>query len=245
MTPGSQTVQLSVVVPVYNEEKSIRETLRRVEAFMSLKGISWEVIVVSDGSRDNTVQVVEEVQRTAPQLPLKFIRSDTNRGKGYTSRRGMLEATGRYVLLTDADLSAPIKEVDRLTAALEKGADVAIGSRATGGKDCDVRQSLKRHVSGRIFNFFVQLLVLPGIQDSQCGFKCFTREAAQKLFSAQKLDGFSFDVEVLYLARKSGYKIAEVPVMWSQGPDSRVSLFRDSILMLKDLFKIKKLHTNQ
>ena len=244
MTSGSQAVQLSVVVPVYNEERNIRETLRRIEVFLSLKDISWEVIVVSDGSWDKTVEIVEEIQRSKPHLPLKFIRSDTNRGKGYTSRRGMLEACGRYVLLTDADLSAPIKEADRLTAALEKGVDVAIGSRATGDKDCDIRQSVKRHISGRIFNFFVQRLVLPGIKDSQCGFKCFTHEAAQKLFSAQKLEGFSFDVEVLYLARKSGYRIAEVPVMWSQGPDSRVSLFRDSILMLRDLFKIKKLHVN-
>ena len=236
-------MQLSVVIPVYNEERNIGETLRRVEAFFSLKGISWEVCVVSDGSRDKTAEIVEEIQRLNPELPLQFFRSDTNHGKGYTSRRGMLAARGRYVLLTDADLSAPIKEVDRLTAALEKGADVAIGSRATGDKDCDIRQSVKRHISGRIFNFFVQLLVLPGIQDSQCGFKCFTHEAAQRLFSTQKLDGFSFDVEVLYLARKFGYRIDEVSVMWSQGLDSRVSLFRDSILMLKDLFKIKKLHS--
>jgi dolichyl-phosphate beta-glucosyltransferase len=242
MTLSSEPVQLSVVIPVYNEERNIRETLRRIEAFLSLKNISWEVCVVSDGSKDGTVDVLEDVRRTKPQLPLKILRSDSNHGKGFASRRGMLEARGRYVLLTDADLSAPIKESDRLTAALEKGADVAIGSRAVREKDCDVRQSLKRHISGRIFNFFVQLLVLPGIRDSQCGFKCFTRAAAQKLFSAQKLDGFSFDAEVLYLARKNGYKIAEVPVMWSQGADSRISLFRDSFRMLKDLFKIKKLH---
>ena len=244
MSPEAGGIELSVVIPVYNEERSIRETLRRIEAFFSLKGIAWEVLVVSDGSRDRTVEIVEDVRRSKPALPLKLIRSDTNHGKGFTARRGMLEARGRCVLLTDADLSAPIKESDLLVAALQKGTDVAIGSRAVRDKDCDVRQSFKRHVSGRIFNFFVQLLVLPGIRDSQCGFKCFTREAAQKLFSAQKLDGFSFDVEVLYLARKFGYKIAEVPVMWSQGADSRVSLLRDPLIMVKDLFKIKKLHAN-
>ncbi len=242
MTPEPSSVQLSVVIPVYNEERNIPETLRRIEAFLSLKGVSWEVLVVSDGSVDKTGERIEALLKTKPQFPLKFLRSDINQGKGYAARRGMLDARGRYVLLTDADLSAPVKEVDRLIEALEKGVDVAIGSRAIRTKDCDVRQSLGRHISGRVFNFFVQLLVLPGIHDSQCGFKCFTHEAAQKLFSAQKLDGFSFDVEVLYLARKFGYKIAEVPVMWSQGADSRVSLLRDSLRMLKDLFKIKRLH---
>ena len=238
----SGPVQLSVVIPVYNEERNIHETLRRIEVFLSLKGVAWEVLVVSDGSKDKTHEIVESILKSRPQLPLKFLCSDTNHGKGYASRRGMLEARGGHVLLTDADLSAPIKEVDRLIAALETGAQVAIGSRVVREKDCDVRQSLKRHVSGRIFNFFVQCLVLPGIHDSQCGFKCFTHQAAQKLFSLQKLDGFSFDVEVLYLARKFGYKIAEVPVMWSQGIDSHVNFLRDSFCMLKDLFKIKKLH---
>ena len=145
-------------------------------------------------------------------------------------------------MVTDADLSAPIKEVDKLLAALEKGADVAIGSRAARAPGCDVRQSFKRHVSGRIFNWIVRRLVLPDIRDSQCGFKCFRRAAADSLFAKQELDGFSFDVEVLYLARKAGLKISEVPVMWSQGADSRVSLIRDSIRMVRDLFKIKKLH---
>ncbi len=242
MTSESSPIQLSVVIPVYNEEKNIRESLRRIEAFLSLKGIVWEVLVVGDGSVDKTAEIVEEILKSKPQLPLKFLRSDINRGKGYASRRGVLEAKGLHVLLTDADLSAPIKEVDRLIAALNNGAQVAIGSRAVRQKNCDVRQSFKRHVSGRIFNFFVQLLVLPGIHDSQCGFKCFTRQTAQKLFLAQQLEGFSFDVEVLYLARKFGYKTVEVPVMWSQGADTRVSLFRDALRMLKDLFKIKKLH---
>lgn len=140
------------------------------------------------------------------------------------------------------DLSSPMKEADKLLEELEKGADVAIGSRAKRQKGVEVQQSLRRYVSGRIFNLFVQSLVLPGIQDSQCGFKCFTRDAAHKLFSAQKLDGFSFDVEVLFLARKLGLRIVEVPVMWSQGVDSKVSLLRDSTRMLGDLVRIKGLH---
>ena len=242
MTSESRA-RLSVVVPVYNEEKKIAETVRRISAFLSLKGQPWELIVYDDGSKDRTGDIVRQIEREG-KIPLRFFSSGANRGKGHACRGGVLEAGGRFILLTDADLSAPIKESDKLIAVLEKGSDVAIGSRGVREKNGDVRQSFKRRVSGRIFNFFVQLLVLPGIRDSQCGFKCFTAAAAKKLFSAQKLDGFSFDVEILYLARKFGYKIAEVPVMWSQGQDSRVSLFHDSIRMLKDLLRIKKLHIN-
>ena len=237
--------RLSVVVPVYNEEKKIVETVRRISAFLSLKGQPAELIVVNDGSKDKTRQIMQSLPQQEHGVFLRFLDSDVNHGKGYACRQGMLEAKGRYILLTDADLSSPIKESDKLVAALERGSDVAIGSRAVREEGCDVQQSLKRRIAGRIFNFFVQLLVLPGIRDSQCGFKCFTNEAAQKLFRAQKLDGFSFDVEVLYLARKSGYQIAEVPVMWIQGEDSRVSFFRDSTRMLKDLFKINKIHSGE
>jgi len=130
-----------------------------------------------------------------------------------------------------------------LIRAMAYEGDLAVGSRALRAEGCDVQQSFKRALSGRIFNFFVQWLVLRGIHDTQCGFKCFKKKAARDLFSAQKLDGFSFDVEILYLARKKGYQIEEVPVMWSQGADSKVKLFRDSFRMLKDLFKIKKLHS--
>ena len=235
---------LSVVVPLYNEEKNIKETARRVGAYLSLMNEPWELILVNDGSTDRTGQILREMTSPPGQSSLKPLHETVNHGKGFACRQGVKQARGRYVLLTDADLSSPIKEVDKLIAALEKGAQVACGSRALRAKDCDVQQSFKRQVSGRIFNFFVQSLVLPGVLDSQCGFKCFTREAAQKLFSTQKLDGFSFDVEVLYLARKFGYKIAEVPVMWSQAPESHVSLFRDATRMLKDLFKIKELHKN-
>ena len=242
MTTVSDAISLSVVIPVYNEEKNIRETLRKVSAFLSLKKISWEIIVVSDGSTDKTHEILDAVLQEQPASPFKVLKVKDNHGKGYASRAGILEARGRYVLMTDADLSAPIKEVDKLIVAIEKGADVAIGSRAVRSPGCDVRQSLRRRISGRIFNFFVQLFVLRGIQDSQCGFKCFTNSAAKRIFPLQKLEGFSFDVEILFLARKCGYKIAEVPVMWSQGLDSRISLLRDSIRMLKDLLKIKKLH---
>ncbi len=235
---------LSVVVPAYNEEKNIPEALKKISAYLSLKNYPWEVLVSNDGSKDDTGRVVQQYADAHPNQSIRLLNFNPNHGKGFASRQGMLAANGRYVLLTDADMSSPIKEVDKLIEALEKGHEVAIGSRAIRKKGCDVQQSLKRHISGRIFNAIVQLSVLPGIQDSQCGFKLFTHDACQRLFSVQKLDGFSFDVEVLYLARKFGFKIAEVPVMWSQGEDSKVSLFRDSTRMLKEIFLIRKLHHN-
>ncbi len=235
---------LSVVIPVYNEEKNISEALRRVSAYLSLKNFSWEVLVVDDGSKDSTRDVLLKYIQEHPGQPVHVLRFDPNHGKGFAVRQGMLAAKGRYVLMSDVDMSAPIKEVDKLITAIDRGAEVAIGSRAVRAPGCDVRQSFKRRLSGRIFNLFVQALALPGIHDSQCGFKCFSNAAAKKLFLAQKLDGFAFDVEVLTLARQFGYKIAEVPVMWSEGKDSKIKLFRDPILMLGDLLRLKRLHKN-
>ncbi len=235
---------LSIVIPAYNEERNIGEALKRITEFCTLKAWVWELIVVSDGSKDKTNAILAEYLQTHRALPIHAIVNETNSGKGFACRRGIEQAQGQYILITDTDLSSPIKEVVRLIAALEKGADVAIGSRALRAKDCDVQQSFKRHLSGRIFNAIVQMVILPGLQDTQCGFKCFKREAAKKLFKAQVLDGFSFDVEVLYLARKMGYSITEVPVMWMQGMDTRVSLFRDSTRMVQDIFKIKKIHAH-
>ena len=236
--------RLSVAIPVYNEERNIGESLRRIAAYLSLGNAGWEVLVSNDGSVDRTCGVVETYAKEHPEQTIRLLSSHPNRGKGYAVRQGVLAARGRYVLVTDADLSAPIKESEKLVRALEKGADIAIGSRVVRAPGCDVQQSFKRRLSGRIFNGFVRSLVLPGIRDSQCGFKCFKNEVAKKLFSEQKLDGFSFDVEVLYLARCLGYKIAEVPVMWAQAPGSKVNLMRDSFVMVGDLLKIKKLHAS-
>lgn len=233
-------MDFSVVIPVYNEEKRLPEALRRIEAFMTLKKWDWELLVCSDGSTDATDRIVLEKAKSQPRV--KLLPATPNKGKGAAARRGMLAARGRRVLMTDVDLSSPIKESDKLVEALDAGHDIAIGSRAVRKKGADVRQSFRRHVSGRLFNFFVKRLVTPDFQDTQCGFKCFKREAAQALFSEQKLDGFAFDVEILYLAKKKGFKVAEVPVMWSQGHDSKVNVFKDSIVMVGDLMKIRKLH---
>lgn len=233
------SLDISVVMPAYNEEKNILEAIRRVDAFMKLKNGEWELIISSDGSKDSTDSLVADYLKKRSDNRVKLLTAGHNKGKGASVRRGILAAEGQIILVTDVDLSSPIKEVDRLIAALNDGADVAIGSRAIRSKDCDVQQSVKRKLTGRIFNFFVKSLVLRGFHDTQCGFKCFKHDAAKALFSAQKLDGFSFDVEILCLAIKNGYKVKEVPVMWKQGATSRVSLLKDSLAMLRELFYLR------
>jgi len=245
MADASQSPHLSVVIPVYNEAKGIAESMRRVEAYMNLRKYSWELLVVSDGSTDETDKRVREFIASRPNALVRLLSAERNHGKGFAARRGVLEARGGYILLTDADLSSPIKEVDKLIRALEGGADMAIASRVVREEGADVRQCFKRWLSGRIFNYFVRLFVIRGIKDTQCGFKCFKSKPAHALFGEQKLEGFAFDVEILYLAKRHGYAIKEVSVMWRQGPDSRVSLLKDSLLMLGDLFKIRRLHSLQ
>ncbi len=233
---------VSVVIPVFNEASTIADTIGRIEAFMTLKGWRWEIIVVNDGSSDDTESVVRSMAGARATGSVILISYRKNEGKGYACRRGILAAEGKRILLTDADLSSPIKEADKLIASLDAGADVAIGSRALRSEGCDVRQTFKRRVSGRIFNFFVRALVLKGIRDTQCGFKCFSHDVAKKLFWLQRLRGFSFDVEILYLASRMGLRIAEVPVMWEQGPRSKVSLIKDPLRMLGDVMRIRRLH---
>ena len=239
--PADPSLEISIVIPVYNEEKNIGETLRRIHAFQSLKEEPWECLIVNDGSTDRTEAVARAAIASHPGGHLKLLSNPVNHGKGFAARQGTLAATGRYILITDADLSAPIKEVDKLTKALNEGYDIAIGSRALRSPDGDVQQSFRRWLAGRVFNLMVRLLVLKGISDTQCGFKCFRKEAACELFGAQKLDGFSFDVEVLYLAQKRGLRIKEVPVMWRESRQTRVRLFSDSLKMTKDLFYLKKI----
>ncbi len=240
MPSEENLIFLSVVMPVYNEEHCILESIRRIQAFMALKGRPWELVIVSDGSKDETDRLVAAAAASDPHV--KLLVSEKNRGKGATVRRGVLATSGRTILVTDADLASPIKESDKLIAALEEGFDVAIGSRAIRKEGCDVQQSFKRVLSGRLFNFLVQSLVLKGFKDTQCGFKCFKREAALPLFEAQRLDGFSFDVEILYLAVRQGFKVKEVPVMWRAGEKSKVRIFRDAVRMVKELFFLRKIY---
>lgn len=233
-------VWLTVVVPAYNEASRIDACLTRVLAYLNSSARNTELIVVVDGGGDDTLHRAEAA--TPGRVALRVLHSSENRGKGYSVRQGMLAARGRYVLFSDVDLSTPIEEAERLVAALEAGANVAIGSRSMPGADVRVRQPVWRESMGRIFNWFVQRLALPGIIDSQCGFKCFRADAARRIFQRQRIDGFAFDVEVLFLARRLGYRIAEVPVTWIDDPRSSVHPIRDSAHMLLDLARIRWLH---
>ena len=230
---------LSVVIPAYNEEKRLPQSLAAMLAFLKKQAYASEVIVSDDGSQDRTGALAEELLNGFPHQVLVASR---NHGKGHAVRRGMLAATGDYVFFTDADLSTPIEEVVKFLAYLEKDQDVVIGSRALPDSRVEIRQNFFREMMGKIFNLIAQGWAFKGVHDSQCGFKGFRREAAQKLFSLQKLDGFSFDVEIVYLAQKLGLRLLEIPVIWRNSVQSRVRVFRDPFRMFWDVLRIRRLH---
>jgi len=229
-------MKLSVVIPAYNEQRRLGATLDRVLEYVQENGHEAEVIVVDDGSQDGTAALARQYAGRG----VKLLENPGNRGKGYSVRHGMLEATQELVLFSDADLSTPIEEAETLAApVLEGRAEVAIGSRAVTGANVEVSQPFYRVAMGKVFNRFVRFIALGGIADTQCGFKLFTRDAARAVFSRQRFERFSFDVEVLFIARKLGYRIAEVPVRWINSPDTKVSAVKDSIQMFTDLFRIR------
>ena len=232
-----KTVQLSVVIPAFEEAARLGPTLERVRTYLAARPFESEVLVVVDGGRDGTLGLVRNLARAWPAL--RVLDNGVNRGKGYSVRRGMLAARGRYLLFSDADLSTPIAEVERLVAALDAGADVAIGSRALVDSDVRVRQAWWRQSMGRVFNRFVRLVAVPDLRDTQCGFKCFRRDAAQRIFARQRIARFSFDVELLWIARTLGYRVAELPVTWINHPSSRVHPLSDSCRMLVDLMCLR------
>ena len=227
---------ISIVIPAYNEEGRLPVTLEAVLRYLEAKGwASVEVLVVDDGSTDGTAAVAERAG-----APVRLLRNPGNRGKGYAIRHGMLEATGDWVLFSDADLSAPIEELDKLMEAAEReGAQVAIGSRALNRALIGVHQSVFRENAGRIFNLIMRIVVGLPFWDTQCGFKLFRREAAREIFRRQRLDGFGFDVEALFIARKLGFKTIEVPVRWSHSEGTKVSMIRDSLNMFLDLVRVR------
>ncbi|MBX7143320.1 MAG: glycosyltransferase family 2 protein [Oligoflexia bacterium] len=239
-TPSDRAVDLSVVVPAFNEEWRLPPTLIDMVDYLDTRGISYEIIVVDDGSNDMTIDVVKKFERIRPQISL--IRVPRNYGKGHAVRLGMLTAHGKAVLFADADGSTPFREVERLEAELSKGAEVVIGSRALASTDTKVITRWYRKFLGRAFNFCVNMLVLPSVADTQCGFKLFTGPAARFLFERQQSDGFSFDVEVLYIARKARMKIVEVPINWKNVPGSKVNLILDALRMFRDIMVFKVRH---
>jgi dolichyl-phosphate beta-glucosyltransferase len=222
---------ISVVIPAYNEQDRLGATLARITAWLGERGETWEVIVVDDGSRDRTCEIAAEAGVRVIALP-------QNRGKGAAVRAGMLAANGERILFSDADLATPIEELDALAAELDRGADIAIASRAIAGAQVTTKQHPLREYMGRTFNVIVRVLRLGGIKDTQCGFKLFTRAAARDLFGRATIDGFAFDVEILWLAR-GRYRVAEVPVVWRHVEESKVSPGRDAMKMLLDVVKLR------
>lgn len=223
-------VKLSIVIPCYNEEKRIEKTLEVILKYLKSKKYSFELIVVNDGSKDNTEKVVRKFRK------IKLISYSPNQGKGYAVRKGVLNSKGDYVLFCDADLSTPIEELEKLIKFV-KDFDVVIASRAV--KESDVEALGYRKFIGRGFAFLVNLLAVRGINDTQCGFKLFTKEAARKIFSKQRIDGWAFDVELLFLARKFGYKIKEVGVKWKHHYHIGVTPATQSFKMLREVLRVR------
>ena len=227
---------VSIVVPAFNEAQRIGESIKKIDAFVRSSPLSFELIVVDDGSADGTADVVMRTQTKG----LRLLRNDRNHGKGYTVRQGVLSASGEYVLFTDADLSAPIEELTKLLDVAQKeGADVVIGSRAVDRRFIEKHQSRFRELGGITFNKMVRLLLGLHLHDTQCGFKLFHRQKSRSIFQQQTTSGFGFDAELLFLAARNGLKIRETPVRWSHAEGSKVNPVRDGLRMLSDLVRIR------
>ena len=228
---------LSVIIPAYNEEQRIGNTLRVIQAYLRRQPYAAEIIVVDDGSQDGTASLVRAFDAAPPSI--RMFQNGRNRGKGFSVRQGFSHARGEYLLFSDADLSTPIDEAETLLAALQGSCAIAIGSRALPGSRVEVHQPWYRESMGRLFNVLVQALAVPGMHDTQCGFKCFRREAALAICQRMTTERFGFDVEMLYLARRLGYRVREVPVVWRNSPQSRVRVWQDSMFMIHELLRIR------
>jgi dolichyl-phosphate beta-glucosyltransferase len=228
-----------VVIPVYNEESRVGKTLEDSMGYLKKKKIKAEVLVVDDGSRDKTLDVVGKLKRKASGgLTLKILRHEVNRGKGAAVRTGALAARGETVLFMDADNATPLSEFDKFRPLLKEGVEVIVGSRAVNRKEVKVPQPLYRQALGRLANLLIQVLVVPGIWDTQCGFKAFNRKAALRIFPLQTINRFGFDFELLFLAHKSGFSMREISVQWFNSPFSKVRM-GDYVLTFIELISIR------
>ncbi|MDQ6720294.1 MAG: glycosyltransferase family 2 protein [Candidatus Dormibacteraeota bacterium] len=229
--------ELTVVIPAYNEEQRLPRTIEQIERYLNGRGMSYELILVDDGSTDGTRQVMDAAAERNQNVRLEALPS--NRGKGRALAAGVAVASGDEVLVTDADLSTPIEELEKLEAALKAGAGVAIASRAVRGSRIEVPQPIYRVLMGKGFNLIVQLVLLPGIWDTQCGFKLFRADVARPVFAALTTDGFGYDPEVLYLAKRRGVRITEVPVVWRHSAPTKVMPVRSSLDMFKHVVRVR------
>ena len=227
---------LSIIIPSFNEEQRLPGSLEKITAYIRERRRNTEVIVVDDGSTDKTAEVVESYKGKIPNL--RVLSNGTNRGKGFSVRHGSLEAGGSIILFTDADLSSPIEEGEKLLAGLATH-DVAIGSRAVDRSLIQAHQSLFREFAGIIFNRIVRIILRLPFVDTQCGFKAFRRERCRIIFEQQTIERFGFDPELLYLARHHGLSTVEVPVRWAHSPATKVSMLKDSVEMFLDVFVIR------
>ena len=225
---------LSIIIPAHNEENRLPSTLEQVFAFLSTQPYAAEVLIVENGSNDRTLEIAQSFAQQKSNL---YVLQETRRGKGNAVRRGMLDARGEYRFICDADLSMPIEEITKFIPPALTDFDVAIGSREAPGA-VRYNEPSYRHLGGRGINFIIQMLILPGLNDTQCGFKCFRAETAEALFSLQHITGWSFDIEILYLARRKHLCVKEIPIHWHYGSDSKVSAVQDAIHMIGDIFRI-------
>jgi dolichyl-phosphate beta-glucosyltransferase len=232
-----EPVSYSIVIPAYNESERIQGSLHKIVSFLAEQQWSAEVLVVNDGSRDNTAEIVREFALRYPYI--RLIENPGNRGKGYSVRNGMLQATGDVILFSDADLSAPITESPKLFSEIEKGADVAFGSRWLLAHMQTERQSIQRQIAGRLYNIFMRALLGLPYKDTQCGFKAFNRKAVETIFTRQHVERWGFDVELLFLARKFDLKIVEVAVEWAHDDRSKINPLLDGIKMFGEMLSIR------
>jgi len=236
-TTPDELLAYSIIIPAYNESARVGATLEKVLAHVTHQGWDAEIIAVDDGSRDNTVEIIRAYADKNPRL--RLLQNPGNRGKGYSVRNGMLHARGQLLLFSDADLSSPIEEAAKLFEAIAGGADVAIGSRWLRRDLQTQRQPFYRQIFGRVFNLMLRITLGLAFKDTQCGFKAFTREAATKIFPLQQIERWGFDPELLYLANKLKFKVAEVPVEWAHSEGTRISPLRDGTRMFLEMLKIR------